>query len=183
MPLYFFPAYNQYEMFSVSWNPYLWIRDLFCFAFTFSKQDTKKETLSPALSVFYWQHEIVLLSQRLIRKKSLIRHQRKCKIITTESNILSFSNNKQCTLLQETNVPNRIDKSINKSWLFALAKKQIEKYSACGWSQTVLAIVRFTGKHTAFSGPLALSTNTLWKAIIESKPLVEELSILRQEQQ
>lgn len=181
MPLSFFTAYNQYEMFSMFHEIYNYGSDIYFILLLFFFNKIQKRKLSPALSVFYWQHEIVLLSQRLIRKKSLIRHQRKCKIITTESNILSFSNNNQCMLLQETNVPNWIDKSINKSWLFALAKKQIDKYSACGWSQTVLAIVRFTGKHAAFSAPLALSTNTLWKLITESKPLVEELSILSQE--
>lgn len=167
----------------VSWNLYLWIRDLFYFAFIFLKECRKKETLSQILSLFYWQHEIVLLSQRLIRKKkSLIKHQRKCRIITTASNILSFSNNKQCALLQETNVLNWIDKSIKTSGLFALAKKQTEKYSVCGWSQTVLVTVSFTRNRAAFSGPLALSTTTLRKLATESERLAEELSIWGEEE-
>lgn len=101
------------------------------------------------------------------KKNPLIRHQRKCRIITTASNILSFSNKEQCTLLQETNVPNLIDKSINKSRLFTLAKKRTEKYSACVWSQIITVIVSFTRKRSAFKGPSVLSTNILWKLIRE----------------
>lgn len=84
-------------------------------------------------------------------------------------------------LLQETNVPNWIDKSINKSGLFALAEKQTEKHSVCGWSQTILVIMSFAREHTGFSGLLALSTNMLWRLVIESKSLVEKLSILEEE--
>jgi len=46
----------------------------------------------------------------------------------------------------------------------------------------MLETVSFARNHTAFSSPLALPANTLWKLIIERKPLFEELSILRQEE-
>lgn len=183
MSLFFFPAYSQCGMSSMFHEIYIYGSEIYFILLLFFWKSRKKETLSQILSLFYWQHEIVLLSQRLIRKKkSLIKHQRKCRIITTASNILSFSNNKQCALLQETNVLNWIDKSIKTSGLFALAKKQTEKYSVCGWSQTVLVTVSFTRNRAAFSGPLALSTNTLRKLATESERLAEELSIWGEEE-
>lgn len=56
----------------------------------FWKKVEKKETLSQILSLFYWQHEIVLLSQRLIRKK--ISYQ-------TSKKMQNYHNSKQYSFI------------------------------------------------------------------------------------
>lgn len=167
----------------VSWNLYLWIRDLFYFAFIFLKECRKKETEPNLVTILLTAWNCLAVPEVNKKKKNLLSNIKENAELSQQQAIFFHSliiNSVRCYRKQMYST--WIDKSIKTSGLFALAKKQTEKYSVCGWSQTVLVIVSFTRNHAAFSGPLALSTNTLWKLATESERLAEELSIWGEEE-